>query len=121
MTGAFVHMFNAEFGGHGAGRKYNPKVHLKNAEIYDKGATAVGDMAIAVSKFNKPLSAFLFGVSGVLDGLKHLSLAIVGRLDPAGVVIDYAVPYSLKPLGPAAGEVASQVTEQSISHLEESR
>ncbi len=51
--------------------------------------------------------------------IEHINLFIYGSGDPVGLVIDYAVPISVTPLGPAVGEILSQTMEQGINYMEE--
>ncbi|HHS93606.1 MAG TPA: hypothetical protein ENK82_09695 [Campylobacterales bacterium] len=120
VSGAFVHMFNSEAGGHGAKRKYDPKVHKKHAEMYDSLAKNTGRLGVVVYTVNKRYGALLIGLSGIFDGLKHSNLYLAGSPDPGGAMVDFAIPLIMMPIsqGPVGGEVVSQALEEGINYLD---
>lgn len=121
VSGAFIHMFNAEAGGHGAKRKYDREVHKKHAEIYDSLAKNTGKLGVVVYRMNKRYGTLLLGLSATFDGLKHSNLYLAGTPDPGGAMVDFAVPLIMMPItkGPVGGEVTSQALEEGINYLEE--
>ena len=87
--------------------------------MFGSFADNVGRAGVVAYRINKPVGTVILGFSAFLDGLKHLSLAVDGSLDPSGLVIDFVVPVAVTPLGKGAGEALSQATESGVNYLEE--